>query len=378
MEFKRVEKDNVLLIDDVTSNLITLSEIIRNEGYIARPVKSVEYAMKAVDAELPSIILLDVTMPDMNGYDYCRILKKDIRTRNIPVIFISGLTGAKDRIRGFECGAVDFITKPFENMEVLMRINTHLKEYHMQKNLYIRNQKLNILVSKQLQQLETERINLITCLAKLCEDRDIPESYHHSDNIAANSKLIAMGLSLTPKYEKVITNNFIDMIEIAARLHDVGKLAVPEKVILKKGRLGSKEADIMYGHCEEGRKIVESLSDNGSGINIFLRMAMDIVKYHHKRWDEGGHTRKEFPLPARIVGICDVFDSLTAPRIYKKPYSKKAALKAIKAQSGRMFDPDLVDIMLRLERRLVVTEHGMEVDDDDEYIPEWQITDLRR
>ena len=147
MEFKRVEKDNVLLIDDVTSNLITLSEIIRNEGYIARPVKSVEYAMKAVDAELPSIILLDVTMPDMNGYDYCRILKKDIRTRNIPVIFISGLTGAKDRIRGFECGAVDFITKPFENMEVLMRINTHLKEYHMQKNLYIRNQKLNILVS---------------------------------------------------------------------------------------------------------------------------------------------------------------------------------------------------------------------------------------
>ncbi len=376
MEFKRVEKDNVLLIDDVTSNLITLSEIIRNEGYIARPVKSVEYAMRAVDAELPSIILLDVTMPDMNGYDYCRILKKDIRTRNIPVIFISGLTNARDRIRGFECGAVDFITKPFENLEVLMRINTHLKEYHMQKNLYVRNQKLNILVNKQLQQLETERINLITCLANLCEDRDIPESYHHSDNISANSRLITTGLSLTPKYEKSITNNFIEMIGIAARLHDVGKFAVPEKVILKKGRLGSKDIEIMNTHCEAGLKIVESLSDNGSGINIFLRMAKDIVAYHHKRWDESP-SKKDLPLPARIVGICDVFDALTAPRLYKKPYSKKAALKAIKAQSGKMFDPDVVDIMMRLERRLVVTDHGMEIDED-EYIPEWQITDPRR
>jgi|GEM_PF-197023 len=377
MEFKRVEKDNVLLIDDVTSNLITLSEIIRNEGYIARPVKSVDYAMRAVDAELPSIILLDVTMPDMNGYDYCRILKKDIRTRNIPVIFISGLTNAKDRIRGFECGAVDFITKPFENLEVLMRINTHLKEYHMQKNLYLRNQKLNILVSKQLQQLETERINLITCLANICEDRDIPESYHHSDNISANSKLIAMGLSLTPKYEKVITNSFIDMIEIAARLHDVGKLAVSEKIILKKGKLGNKEIEQMKKHCEAGLKIVESLSDNGAGLNIFLRMAQDIVLYHHKRWDESDNNRKDFPMPARIVAICDVFDALTAPRLYKKPYSKAAALKAIKAQSGKMFDPDLVDIMLRLERRLVVTDHGMNVDDD-EYIPDWQINDPRR
>ncbi|MCR5432184.1 MAG: response regulator [Lachnospiraceae bacterium] len=376
MEFKRVEKDNVLLIDDVTSNLITLSEIIRKEGYIARPVKSVEYAMRAVDAELPSIILLDVTMPDMNGYDYCRILKKDIRTRNIPVIFISGMTSAKDRIKGFECGAVDYITKPFENLEVLMRINTHLKEYHMQKNLYIRNQKLNILVSKQLQQLETERINLITCLAGLCEDRDIPESYHHADNIAANSKLIAMGLSLTPKYEKTITNEYINMIEIAARLHDVGKLAVPEKIIMKKGRLGSKDIEVMNKHCEAGVRIVESLTANGSGINIFLRMARDIVEFHHKRWDECTSTR-DLPIPARIVGVCDVFDALTAPRIYKKPYSKKAVLKAIKQQSGKMFDPDVVDIMLRLERRLVVTDHGMSVDED-EYIPEWQITDPRR
>ncbi|MCR4721655.1 MAG: response regulator [Lachnospiraceae bacterium] len=376
MEFKRVEKDNVLLIDDVTSNLITLSEIIRNEGYIARPVKSVDYAMRAIDAELPSIILLDVTMPDMNGFDYCRILKKDIRTRNIPVIFISGLTNPKDRIRGFECGGVDFITKPFENLEVLMRINTHLKEYHMQKNLYIRNQKLNILVNKQLQQLETERINLITCLANLCENRDIPENYKHSDNIAANSRLIATGLSLTPKYEKVISTNYIEMIGIAARLHDVGKLAVPEKIIMKKGRLGNKEIEIMNRHCEAGLKIVESLSDNGSGMNIFLRMAKDIVANHHKKWDENKGSR-DLPLPARIVEICDVFDALTAPRLYKKPYSKKAALKAIKAQSGKMFDPDVVDIMLRLERRLVMTEHGMTVDED-EYIPDWQITDPRR
>jgi len=377
MEFKRVEKDNVLLIDDVTSNLITLSEIIRKEGLIARPVKSVEYAIRAVDAELPSIILLDVTMPDMNGYDYCRILKKDIRTRNIPVIFISGLNSPKDRIRGFECGGVDYITKPFENTEVLMRINTHLKEYRMQKNLNIRNQRLNTLVSKQLAQLETERINLITCLANLCEERDIPEFYKHSDNISENSRLIAMGLSLTPKYEKSITNSFIDMIEVAARLHDVGKFAIPEKIILKKGKLSSREIQVMETHCSAGNRIVETLSDNGSGINIFLRMAKDIVSFHHMRWDECKKQHKEFPLAARIVSICDVFDALTSPRVYKKAYSPEASLKAIKAESGKMFDPDIVDIMLRLRRRLVVSNHGTPIAKD-EYIPEWQVSDPRR
>lgn len=376
MEFKRVEKDNVLIIDDVSSNLITLSEIVRNEGYIVRPVKSVDYAREAIGAELPSLILLDVSMPDMNGYDYCRILKKDISTRNIPVIFISGLGSAKDRIKGFECGAVDYITKPFEKKEVTMRINTHLKEYRMQRNLYLRNQKLNMMVSKQMQQLEQERINLVTCLARFSENRDIPENCHHVENVGANCRLIAMGLSLTPKYENKISRNFIDMIEVAAQIHDVGKMVVPEKILTQKGKLSSKESEIMKRHCTEGDRIISTVFYDTGAINLFLRMAGDIVANHHKRYDEG-HTESSFPMVARIVAVCDVFDALTGPRLYKKAFSKKAALNAIKSESGKIFDPEVVDILLRLERRLVVSP-GAVKGGDDEYIPEWMMLDPRR
>lgn len=376
MDFKRVEKDNVLIIDDVSSNLITLSEIVRNEGYIVRPVKSVDYARNAISAELPSIILLDVSMPEMNGYDYCRILKKDISTRNIPVIFISGLGSAKDRIKGFECGAVDYITKPFEKKEVTMRINTHLKEYHMQRNLFLRNQKLNMMVSKQMHQIEQERINLVTCLAKFSENRDIPENSHHVENVGANCRLIAMGLSLTPKYEDKLSRNFIEMIEVAAQLHDVGKMMVPEKILTQKGKLSSKENEIMMSHCDEGDKIIKTVFYDTGAINLFLKMAGDIVAYHHKRYDES-RGESSFPLVARIVAACDVFDALTGPRLYKKSYSKKAALNAMKNEAGKIFDPDVVDIMRRLERRLVVTE-GYGSGNDDEYIPEWILLDQRR
>ena len=354
MEFNRREKNNVLIIDDVTSNLVALSDIMREAGYIPRPVVSVETAMKAINAEIPGIILLDVTMPQMNGYDYCRILKKDVRTRDIPVVFISGLSTPQDRIKGFESGGVDFITKPFERTEVLMRVKTHLKLYDTQKELVNNNKKLHNLVNMQLRQIEGERRNMILALAALAEDRD-DGTGTHLDNIAGNCRLIATGLSLTRKYEKSITAEFINTIEVASKLHDIGKMAIPDKILLKEGHLTGKERSIMMMHTVAGVETLKDIYFNNSQ-NGFIKMAMDIAYYHHEKWDGSGYPTalagNKIPLPARIMAAVDTYDALVSERCYKPAYSHEAALEIIRAESGKSFDPDVVNIMLRLGKYL--------------------------
>lgn len=354
MEFNRVEKENILIIDDVTSNLVALSDVIREAGLIARPVPSVDYASQAIAAELPQVILLDVTMPQMNGYEYCSILKKDVHTRDIPVIFISGLNTAQDRIKGFESGAVDFITKPFERTEVLMRVNTQLKLYNMQKDLLVSNKKLHTLVGNQLRQIEGERKNMALALAKLAEDRDDGTGTHLT-NISKNCRLIATGLSLTHKYEKLITSEFINTIEIASKLHDIGKMAIPDKILLKEGHLTGKERSIMMMHTVAG---VETLKDiySSNSQNGFIKMAMDIAYHHHEKWDGSGYpcalAGSEIPLPARIMAVVDTYDALVNERCYKAGYTHETAIEIIKAESGKSFDPDVVNILCRLEKHL--------------------------
>lgn len=354
MEFNRVEKENILIIDDVTSNLVALSEIIREGGYIARPVPSVELAMKGIDAELPQIILLDITMPSMNGFEYCRILKKDVRTRNIPVVFISGLTSPEDRIKGFELGAVDFITKPFERTEVLARVNTHLKMYNMQKELALSNKKLHNLVATQLSQIEQERKSMALALATLAEDRDDGTGMHLV-NISKNCRLIATGLSLTHKYEKLITSDFINTIEIASKLHDLGKMAIPDKILLKEGTLTAKERSIMMMHTIAGVETLKEIYSSNLQ-NAFIKMAMDIAYYHHEKWDGSGYpcalSGTQIPLAARIMAAVDTYDALVSVRCYKKGYTHEDAIQIIKDESGKSFDPDVVSIMVRLAKHL--------------------------
>lgn len=354
MDFKRTDKENILIVDDVTSNLVALSDVIHEAGYIARPVTSVAYAMRAIEALMPQVILLDITMPQMNGYEYCRILKADVRTRDIPVIFISGLSSPQDRVNGFECGAVDFITKPFERTEVLMRVNSQLKLYNMQKDLLTSNKKLHNLVGSQLHQIEEERKNMALALAKLAEDRDDGTGTHLS-NISKNCRLIATGLSLTHKYEKLITSEFINTIEIASKLHDIGKMAIPDKILLKEGHLTGKERSIMMMHTVAG---VETLKDiySSNSQNGFIKMAIDIAYHHHEKWDGSGYPcaleGTAIPLPARIMAVVDTYDALVNERCYKSGYSHETALEIIKAEAGKSFDPDVVNILCRLEKHL--------------------------
>ncbi len=354
MKFGRVERENILIIDDVTSNLMMLADIIRDAGFTVRPVSNVRHAMMAVEAELPDLILLDVTMPHMNGYEYCRILKKDVKTRDIPVIFISALNSAQDRIKGFECGGSDYVSKPVEKTEVLLRIDMHLRMYRLQQELTNSNKKLHSIVSRQLGQIENERRNIVLALATLTENKD-DETGTHLDNISANARLIAMGLSFTRKYEKLITSEFINMIEAASKLHDIGKIAISDRILQKEGHLNEQERRIMMSHTTAGidalKKIYSDNMDNG-----FIRMAMDIAHYHHEKWNGTGYPMglkgEEIPIEARIMAFADVFDALVTKRCYKEPYDYDTAFEIMEKEFGSHFDPDLGRIFLECRQAL--------------------------
>ncbi len=347
-------RPNILIIDDVTSNLLVLAEIIREAGYIPRPVSNVRHANQAIEAALPTLILLDVTMPEISGYEYCAELKENVSTRDIPVIFISALNSARDRVRGFECGAVDFISKPFEKAEVLVRIGTHLKLYKYREEAKQHNRKLYSMVNQQFYKIARERRNIVFALAKLADARE-DASGRHIANVSKNCRLLALGLQLTRKYEKKISSEFIETIELASQLHDIGKSAMPDRLLLKPGPLDEEEKREMEKHTTIGADTLrEIFADNES--NESLEMAIEIAENHHERWDgngfPGGLAGEKIPLAARILCVADAYDAMVSSRCYKAAYTHEKAMEIINSRSGTVFDPDIISMLNKLQNHL--------------------------
>ena len=354
MEFEKKKDIKILIVDDVEVNVIILEEIIQNMGYEALAATSVKEAMELMQNEktLPQVILTDISMPDIDGYEFCTILKKDPYTKDIPVIFISAMDSLADMSQGFELGAVDYIAKPFERAEVEKRIDTHLKLYTLQRDLEENNKRLSLVVAKQMEKLRVEQKNVMLALARLVENKECASGNHHS-NIAYNSRLLAQAMQMSPMYEQLMTENFIDTIESAAGLHDIGKIMVPDAIILKKGPLTEDERQIMRTHSELG---AQTLIDIYEGIerNEFIDMAIDIAYYHHENWDGTGYPKKlnglDIPLSARIVRVVDVFDSMLSKRAYRDPYPLDYVLEFIENGAGINFDPEIVKIFLKIYR----------------------------
>lgn len=345
---------NVLIVDDVASNLVILTELIKQAGYVPRPVTSAKQAMEAMKISLPQLILLDISMPDIDGFEFCEILKKEAWTRDIPIIFISAMDATEDKKRGFELGAVDFITKPFEKTEVIARINTHIKLFKLQQTLEENNKRLHKMVADQLKIIHDEQRNMIYALAKLSESRDDAIG-SHLENVGRNCKLLAQSLQFSPVFEKEITQTFIDTIEAASAIHDIGKIKIPDRILLKPGKLTPDEMDVMKTHTELGAK---SLMDIYASIehNDFIKMAIDIAYYHHEKWDGTGYPTglagRDIPLSARIMAIVDVYDTLISERCYKQAFTHEESMEIINASSGIDFDPDILEIFNKIQRQL--------------------------
>ena len=345
---------SILVVDDVEVNLIILEEIIKNMGYEALLAQSVKEALEIIEnrEQLPKVILSDISMPETDGFTFCSMLKNDPYTKDIPVIFISAMDTASDLSKGFELGAVDYIPKPFEKTEVEMRISTHLKIYNMQRDLEENNKQLNLVVARQMEKLRIEQKNIMTALARLVESKENVSGSHYK-NILYNSRILAEGMQLSPKFEDEVTDDFIDTIESSAGLHDIGKLMIPDQILLKNAPLDEEERRVMCTHAELGAKTLNDIYE-GVEKNDFIAMAIDIAWYHHECWDGSGYPKglkgKEIPLSARIVKVVDVFDAMISERHYKKPIPLDQTLAYMQEKSGTIFDPDIIRVFMRIYR----------------------------
>ncbi len=259
---------------------------------------------------------------------------------------------ASDLSKGFELGAVDYIPKPFDKTEVEMRISTHLKIYTMQKDLEENNKQLNLVVARQMEKLRIEQKNIMTALARLVESRENVSDTHYK-NILYNSRILAEGMQLYPKFEEEVTDDFIDTIESSAGLHDIGKLLIPDQILLKDAPLDEEEREIMSTHAERGAKTLMDIYE-GVETNDFIDMAIDIAWYHHECWDGSGYPKglkgDAIPLAARIVKVVDVFDAMISERRYKKPIPLEQTLAYMQEGAGNIFDPDIIRVFMRIYR----------------------------
>ena len=347
---------NILIVDDINANLVVLTEMIRNAGYIARPVTGSRQAMSAIEVLAPHLILLDISMPEMDGFEFCAMLKKNVNTREIPIIFISAFNSTEDKIKGFKLGAVDYIAKPFEVEEVTLRINTHLKIYRMQQELEIYNKKLYKIINEQLRTIYEEQKNTLHVLAQLSTKRERNKG-GHLERIGKNSRLLAMGLQLSPAYKELISNCFIDTIELASPLHDIGKIGISDHLLLNENFLSPEDMDIMKLHAEIGANTLREIYSSDDH-NEFISMAIDIAQNHHENWDGSGYPKglkgTRIPLSARIVAIIDAYD---IAMIEHKPVLqnlKEDCVRIIEEGAGTKFDPDIVRIFLRIQNQLIM------------------------
>lgn len=355
-EMQNQLEPDVIIVDDLEINQAILIQMIESMGYEAAGVSSGAEALSLVKEHLPKLFLLDITMPEMSGFELCEKLKHDVRTREIPVIFISATTNLDDKVMGFSLGGADFITKPFALAEVTARVSTQLRDYEMKREIEFYNKRLNKVVNEQMRKLEDEKKNVPYAITKI-----VGKSRHSSqscmNNIRENARLLAQSLQFSPKFENQVSNGFIEAIEVAAPLYDLGMLSVPYEVLSKKEGITEEEKGIVRGHTKEGAEILTEICSQ-VGDNQFLRMAVDIAHYHHERWDGKGYPEglkgEEIPLAARIIKLLDNYDALTGRGRYGDALSPEESLKVMEGEVGAKYDPDIFDVFKRVRKQLVI------------------------
>ena len=348
---KRAGKATVLIVDDVEINRIILGEIIKNMGCDFVLAKSGEEALLRVRERLPMLVLTDISMPGIDGYELCRILKDSEETRDIPIIFISAFDETQNIVQGFSIGGEDYITKPFIPEEVEARVGVHLRLYEMARQLRGMNRRLQISVNEQLLQMEQEKKNFLYALADVAAQNT---SYNKKDmeRLQKNCRTLAQGMQFSPLFEEKISDTYIDTIELAAPLCDIGNIGIPGEILSKEGDLTKEEAAVARNHTNIGAKLLKDIHGS-SDYNDFIRISMDIAHYHHENWDGSGYPEglkgEEIPLAAQIVHIMSRFCALTG----KEKQSREEALAVMRQEAGKIFGPDIFEICCRISRQLL-------------------------
>jgi putative two-component system response regulator len=344
----------VLVVDDTPENLQLMHALLR-EQYRVRLATDGEIALKLAATEpRPDLILLDIMMPGLNGFDVCRRLKAEPRTRAIPVIFLTAMDQDIDEEEGFCCGCVDYITKPIAPPLVMARVATHIALKRTSDQLAYTNANLQEEVERQTREVQRVQEVTIMAMASLAETRD-NETGMHLRRTQQYVRALAEDLQRNSPYADQLDTASIDLMTKSAPLHDIGKVGIPDGILLKPGRLTSDEFEVMKTHAELGARIIASAEDGLGAPSSFLRFAREIAHHHHENWDGSGYPDSlagtAIPLSARLMAVADVYDALICRRIYKKPFSHADAQQFIINGSGGKFDPVLVQAFERLAPR---------------------------
>lgn len=323
------KQHSILIVDDVPENIDVLVEILKDK-YQLKVATGGKAALELLNSKkLPDLILLDIMMPDVDGYRVCQSIKSNAATKKIPVIFITAMNEIEDETKGFAYGAVDYITKPVSPPVVLARVATHLA-------LYDQRNDLEELVEERTAEIYDTRLEIVHRLGIAAEYKD-NETGQHIIRISKYCQLIGEEYGLTKEEQTLLLNT--------SPMHDIGKIGIPDKILLKPGKLDPDEWEIMKTHTTIGGLII------GDHPSELMRVAKMIALTHHERWDGAGYPnglkREEIPIFGRIVAVADVFDALTSDRPYKKAWTIDESVEEIKKGSGSHFDPEVVSAFVR-------------------------------
>lgn len=363
-----VKRSRIMIVDDEPYNILVVRKFLEAAGYrnFITTSKSVQ-TIDLIRREQPDILLLDIMMPDVSGLDILQLLHTDPVLRRLPVIVLTASAENSVRARALELGAADFLSKPVEPSELGPRIQNVLAAKVHRDQLQQYSEELERKVRLQMQELEESRREVIYCLARAAEYRD-DDTGQHVIRVGMYAGIIARELGLSA--------DRVEQIELAAQLHDVGKIGIPDAILLKPGKLDTDEFDFIKKHCKFGKNIINPISSHESqrlkthtdvGARILetpsspiLKLASIIAQTHHERWDGTGYplglSGEDIPLEGRITAVADVFDAVSSERPYKKPFPRKKCFEILKEGRGTHFDPDVLDAFFRRTEDIVAVQ----------------------
>ncbi|MGY6214272.1 response regulator [Methylolobus aquaticus] len=336
----------VLIVDDVPENLSVLGALLQPR-YLVRAATNGANALRiAASAPSPDLILLDVMMPEMDGYAVLERLRSDAATRDIPVMFVTALDSMEDEESGLDLGAVDYLTKPLKPAIVLARVRTHIELKQARDRLEAQKQSLELEVERRMGENHLIQDVSIHALARLAETRD-KETGNHLRRTQAYVRALARQLRFHPKFQQFLSDRTIDLMVKSAPLHDIGKVGIPDHILLKEGPLTPAEWEIMKTHTYLGCDALAHAEQDAENPVEFLALAKEITRSHHERWDGSGYpdalAGESIPISARLMAVADVFDALMCRRPYKQPIPPDEVRRMIVSESGRQFDPDITE-----------------------------------
>jgi len=344
------KKQTILAVDDTLVNIDVVKGVLAQD-YLVQAALNGKMALKIIEKKKPDLILLDVMMPEMDGYELCQILKSKEETKEIPIIFLTAKVQADDETKGLSLGAVDYITKPISPPILKERVKNHLILQASKALLARQNEVLEERIIERTSQLSELQDVAMVAMGALAESRD-PETGNHIRRTQRYVKILAKEVAKHPKYQDFLTPQVITSLYKSAPLHDIGKVGIQDSILLKPGKLTDEEFEIMKCHTTYGRDALAAAEESFESADNFLVFAKEIAYSHQEKWDGSGYPEglagEDIPLSARLMAIADVYDALISKRVYKPAFSHEKAIQIIAEGRGTHFEPLLVDSFLNI------------------------------